>query len=295
MGTISGAKVVYGLSATGTPIGTALTGTLQVGTAGTATNLSTSDIAYSMRCILAGTGDALALGLSDQDTTGSTAWVAGTAQVETATAAGTITGSGNAEVIVTASGMIGSPKTISVAVLVDDTASDWAEKVRTALAADTDVAAKFDVSGSTTSIVLTRKATSSYTVPGGTLSLYAANDATLNISLDNDTCTGITTAATSANTTAGVVSDGAKIYDADGNDFEGVAMSTMSYFDGFLLENLGSYQINAAGTSNDVFSVAAGSRILIAGNGTTGIALESDYTFTAGGGPCDLQITVLGR
>lgn len=114
-----------------------------------------------------------------------------TAQVETATAAGSITGSGDATVIVTAAGMSGTPKTISVAVLNGDAAADWAAKVRAALTADTAVAALFTVSGATDKIILTRKTP-------------AANDTSLNISLDNGTCTGITTAGTSANTTAGV-------------------------------------------------------------------------------------------
>lgn len=117
-----------------------------------------------------------------------------TAQVETATAAGTITGSGNATVIVTADGMTGSPKTFDVAVANNDTAAQWAAKVRAVLGADADVLALFTVGGSSATIVLTRKTP-------------AANDATLNISLDNGTCTGITTAASSANTTAGVPYD----------------------------------------------------------------------------------------
>lgn len=115
----------------------------------------------------------------------------GTAQIETATAAGTITGNGDATVIVTAAGVTGSPITVPVAVLNTDTASAWATKVRTALGLNAAITALYTVGGSTTSITLTR------TIP-------AANDATLNISLDNGTCTGITTALTSANTTAGV-------------------------------------------------------------------------------------------
>ena len=134
-----------------------------------------------------------ATGMTGTSSANTTAGVAPVAQVETATAAGSITGSGNATVIVTAAGMTGSPKTISVAVLNGDTAAQWADKVRIALAADSAVAALFTVSGSTTAIVLTR------TSPAG-----VSNDGTLNISLDNGTCTGITTAATSANTTAGV-------------------------------------------------------------------------------------------
>jgi hypothetical protein len=116
------------------------------------------------------------------------------AQVETATAVGTITGSGNAAVVVTAAGMTGSPKTLNVAVLENDTAATWAGKVRTALGLDAAVTALFAVSGSGAEIILTKL-------------LPAANDATLNISLDNGTCTGITTAATSADTAAGVPYD----------------------------------------------------------------------------------------
>lgn len=113
------------------------------------------------------------------------------AQVETATAAGTITGSGNASVVVTAAGMTNSPKTLTVAVLENDTAAAWADKVRDALSEDEDVSAMFTVSGSDASIILTAKTP-------------AANDTSLNIALDNGNCTGITTAASSANTTAGV-------------------------------------------------------------------------------------------
>jgi hypothetical protein len=114
-------------------------------------------------------------------------------QVETATVAGTIGagGAGNATVIVTAAGMTNSPKTVSVAVANNDTAAQVAGKIRTALGLDADVSAFFTVGGSTTAVILTAKAA-------------AANDATMNIDVDNGTCTGLTTAHTSANTTPGV-------------------------------------------------------------------------------------------
>lgn len=120
-------------------------------------------------------------------------------QVETTTAVGTITGAGNATVVVTALGMSGSPKTVSVAVANADTAATWAGKVRTALAADTSVNTFFVVSGSGTSIVLTAINA-------------AANDLTMNVSLANGTCTGITAAPNSANTTAGVAPRGGTAY-----------------------------------------------------------------------------------
>ncbi|HEU4341002.1 MAG TPA: hypothetical protein VFU31_05475 [Candidatus Binatia bacterium] len=113
-----------------------------------------------------------------------------TKQVETATVVGTITGTGNASVTVTARGMNGSPKTISVAVTSGDTASLVGAAIRLALATDADVAALFLTGGSGANITLT-----SHT--------YAANDSTLNIAIANGTCTGLTAAPTSTNTTAG--------------------------------------------------------------------------------------------
>jgi hypothetical protein len=167
------------------------------------------------------------------------------AQVETATAAGTITGNGNAAVVVTAAGMTGSPKTINVAVLNNDTAAQWAVKVRAALALDADVTALFDVSGATTAIILTRK-------------INAANDATLNIALDNGTCTGITTAATSANTTAGVGYDTVSI--GVGNKFgmpqiiSKSAFLTIKLFDGST--DAGTLAVDADEVEKNLYTIA---------------------------------------
>ena len=111
-------------------------------------------------------------------------------QVETATVVGTITLTGNATVTVTANGMANSPKAISVAVTNLDTASIVGGLIRTALAFDTDVAALFLISGSGADVVLTKH-------------IAVANDSTLNIAIANGTCTGLTAAPTSTNTTAG--------------------------------------------------------------------------------------------
>src|SRR5215207_850116 len=109
-----------------------------------------------------------------------------TRQVET----GTVTGTGNASVTVTALGMTGSPKTISVAVTNGDTAAIAAGLIRTALAFDVDVAALFLVSGAGADVVLTKH-------------VAAANDSTVNIAVTNDTSAGLTPALTSVDTTAG--------------------------------------------------------------------------------------------
>lgn len=118
----------------------------------------------------------------------------GVLQVETAVVVGTITTAGNMEVIVTAAGMTGSPKTINVAVAEDDDASAVASKICAALAADEDVSAMFTIGGSGANVVLTAIKS-------------AANDATLNIAVDNGTAAGLTPDATSNNTTSGVRGD----------------------------------------------------------------------------------------
>lgn len=131
-----------------------------------------------------------------------------TAATSANTTAGSVT-SLTAAVVVTGAAITGSPITLSVPVTNGDTAATWAGKVRTAIAANTAIAAAFTVSGSTTSIVMTAKTA-------------AANDASLNISLDNGNSTGISTATSSTNTTAGVAGTGAKsvrIWGVDANGF----------------------------------------------------------------------------
>lgn len=113
-------------------------------------------------------------------------------QVKTLTVLGSVTGNGNATVIVTAAGMPNSAKTISVAVANGNSASDVAGKVRIALNNDADVKGFFTISGSGADVVLTAK-------------IAQANDATMNISIANGTCTGLTAVPTATSTTAGAV------------------------------------------------------------------------------------------
>ena len=109
-----------------------------------------------------------------------------------ATAAGTIVGAGNAKVVVTDAKLTGSPITVSVAVASADTPASWAAKVVTALQANTTISAGYSAGVNGASIILT-SLTSDIT------------DTTLNLSLANDTCTGIIEAPTSVATLSGVV------------------------------------------------------------------------------------------
>lgn len=290
--TLTQAQAILGLRAFGTPTGTNISNDVQIGVAPTTVAFTQAEVAYSVGCVIVGTD--FVIDLSDGDTTGSTAWTAGTQQVETATAVGTITASGDAEVIVTASGMTGSPKTILVAVENGDTASVWAGKVRTALAADTAVSELFDVSGTTTSIILTRKPSKTYAVGATSLPIRVANDATLNISLDNGTCTGITTAATSANTTAGVATAGAYLFDGDGKDFEGVTIPTIGGIKGILVQSLDSSdsEISITGMQYSVSQLNSGSSILM--SGTINSDLVSDSLTIEATTSAYVTVTVIG-
>lgn len=116
------------------------------------------------------------------------------AQVETATAAGTVTLAGDASVIVTCTGMTGTPKTFAVAVAGNDDASAIAGKIRAVLAVDAAVTALFNVTGATDKIILTRK-------------VVAANITNLNIAIATGTATGVTAAPASENTVPGVAYD----------------------------------------------------------------------------------------
>ena len=93
------------------------------------------------------------------------------------------TTAGNATFTVTAAGMTGSPKAISVAVALNDSAAVVAQKAREALAADSAVTAKFSVGGYGAIVELTALTA-------------AANDSTLNIVIANGTCAGLTAAPT---------------------------------------------------------------------------------------------------
>ena len=118
------------------------------------------------------------------------AFAAGRPQIETGTVAGTISGAGDVLVTVTATGLIGSPIAVNVAVLVGDSAAVVAEKIRVALAAHPLIGTFFDVAGTGDQVILTTK-------------VNAANDAMMNIATATGTATGLTAAPTSANTAAG--------------------------------------------------------------------------------------------
>jgi hypothetical protein len=287
--TITNARAIFGLFANATPtrvnVGTQQT----IGEQVSQVPYTATKSAFSVGFTIAH-GSSAVVDLADNDTSASDAWVAGVAQVETATAAGTITGSGNASVVVTAAGMTGSPKTISVPVLNGDTASVWAGKVRNAIAADSAVSALFTIGGTTTAIQATRKPTA--TVNG--INFFPGDDATLNISLDNGTCTGITTAATSSNTTAGVLTEGVIVDSGGTEDFEGNTITPMTKINGVLMQVVSGTDVEITSTGGMINSdpLTAGSNILL-DFGNTGRNPDV-LTIDATTNPAQVVITAVG-
>jgi hypothetical protein len=278
-------KATTGLTSKVIPSSTNVVGTVQIG-ANPETNTLTATVAYSLQAFFSASGNVLSLNHLTGVTTGSTAYVAGSAQTITATATGTVTTAGNATVVVTSAGMAGSPKTISVAVALSDTPTLWAAKVRTALTADTAVGGRFTVSGSTTAIILTRKPSSILTLGDITHHVHPATDATLALTLANGTSVGIT--STSGTAVAGVATTGVLIYDGDGKDFEGTTIPTMTSIAGELFKTLGSPFV-VDGNVDDLFTIGTNGNTMF----VPGLA-ETTYTFTPTG-PSAIQITVFGN
>ena len=205
------------LSGTGKMTRSGVTGDVEIGARNARVNYSNATERIYTRRLRIFSAVTASLTCAFGGGTVATAYTGPTAQIETATAAGTVTVAGNASVVVTGGGLA-SPVTLAVPVAASDTASMWAAKVRAALAANATIAALMTVGGSTTAITLTR-----------IVDDYGyANDATMNIALATGTATGITTAATSANTLGGATATGAKWDDPTGVDGEGLALDSNS-------------------------------------------------------------------
>jgi hypothetical protein len=141
--------------------------------------------------------------------------------------------------------------------------------------------------------VLTRKATSTYTVNGTSVPIRPATDATLNIAIANGTCTGITTAATSTGTTAGVATAGAYCPDLDGTDFEGESVGVTGTISAIHIKNdstsstlatlnVSTYLANFAIPAAGIFQIG-------------GFSLEDDLTLSpsaTGDQSCLITVTI---
>ncbi len=244
--TLSGTEVRFGMLATADPSAVNVSGSQSIGTSARALAYTDAPtVAYSLAMLIQD-GDTLSLNLSTGAVTGT---VAGTNQVETATivAAAGATTAGNLNVTVTSALVTGSPLLVPVALLLtDDTAAKVATKVRAALTATAAITAHYTVGGTSADYSLTAIE-------------KAANDSTLNLAHANGTSAGITTAATSTNTTAGVGTSRAYKFTGvtwDATDYEGRALPTMTKVHSILIRSdstTGTVEI-ADGTNTNIFT-----------------------------------------
>jgi len=280
---ISSALTNNGTSFTASPASSLTTGRVTVGTSAAQQSFATADIGYAISARLTTSSTTATLDVQTGVCTGSAAFVAGVAQVETATvvAAAGATSSGNCIVTVTGSTLTGSPLAVTIPLT---TSANTAALVATALAsglnANAAIAAKYSVASSGADIVLTVKADANGN--------YLANDGTLNIAIPSGL--GITAAPTSADTTAGVVSSGVQVLDGDGKDFEGVTLPSMARI----------YALEINVTSGSA-SATNGTQVLTLPckiwntSGITGSMLTADLVITATSAGTNLTIVAIGK
>ena len=280
---IASALTNNGTSFTASPASSLTTGRVTVGTSAAQQSFATADIGYAISSRLTTSSTTATLDVQTGVCTGSAAFVAGVAQVETATvvAAAGATSSGNCIVTVTGSTLTGSPLAVTIPLTTSaNTATLVASALASGLNANTAIAAKYSVASSGADIILTVKADANGN--------YLANDGTLNIAIPGGL--GITAASTSTDTTAGVVSSGVQVLDGDGKDFEGVTLPSMARI--YALEiNVTS---GSATASNGTQVLPLPCKIWNT-SGFTGSMLTADLVITATSAGTNLTITALGK
>jgi hypothetical protein len=280
---IASALTNNGTSFTASPASSLTTGRVTVGTSAAQQSFATADIGYAISARLTTSSTTATLDVQTGVCTGSAAFVAGVAQVETATvvAAAGATSSGNCIVTVTGSTLTGSPLAVTIPLTTSaNTATLVASALASGLNANAAIAAKYSVASSGADIVLTVKADANGN--------YLANDGTLNIAIPSGL--GITAASTSTDTTAGVVSSGVQVLDGDGKDFEGVTLPSMARI----------YALEINVTSGSA-SATNGTQVLTLPckiwntSGITGSMLTADLVITATSAGTNITITALGK
>lgn len=280
---IASALTNNGTSFTASPASSLTTGRVTVGTSAAQQSFTTADIGYAISARLTTSSTTATLDVQTGVCTGSAAFVAGVAQVETATvvAAAGATSGGNCIVTVTGSTLTGSPLAVTIPLTTSaNTATLVASALAAGLNANTAIAAKYSVASSGADIILTVKADANGN--------YLADDGTLNIAIPGGL--GITAAPTSADTTAGVVSSGVQVLDGDGKDFEGVTLPSMARI--YALEiNVTS---GSATATNGTQVLPLPCKIWNT-SGITGSMLTADLVITATSAGTNLTITALGK
>jgi hypothetical protein len=204
----------------------------------------------------------------------------GVKQVESINCDGSATADGNLTITLTSSVVTGSPIALTVPILNGDTTSVWCQKIVDALNANIEIRKRFTISASGANVLLTAKRA-------------AANDSTLNLSIQNGTPSpGIVEDTTSTNVTAGVaptLKNYLTIYDAIaqvGTSHRGATVSLSASITGRTTEPPANLSI----TGGIFNSYQQGSTVYgyhlfnESGTFTTQKSLAVDYLIVGGGG-----------
>jgi len=284
---ISAAQTITGSNCQGQATSALVTGIVQIGASQTAVQFPTADIGYAIGVEIVESGGYVTIDLQTGIATPSAAYVAGTAQVETATvvAASGCTSNGNCSMTFTSTAVTGSPVTVVVALTtVLTTATLVAAALAAGLAANAAIAAQWTVTSSGADIIATRVSDAN--------GYKYANEATSAMNIAIPSGLGLTAAPTSANTTPGVVSSGVNITDGDGKDFEGVTLVSMARMYGL--------EVNVTSGTADLES---GSAVVVCplpvkfwnSSGITSTFLTGDLILTSSAAATNLTVTVIGK
>jgi hypothetical protein len=284
MATISDVRANYGLRAVGTTTYPTGSGAVSLGIENQTVRLTDADVFYAIQALVVGSASDLVINTSTGAKTDSTAWTAGSAQVETATvvAASGATSNGNLAVVVSSTSVTGTPLTVNIPLTTaaHTTAALIAQAIVDGLNANAAVSAAFTATRSTAAVVLTRKPTGTYTVGSASVPVYLVGDAS---EFTIPTALGVTgaTSTTGAGAAAGVASAGCYVV-GDGEDFEGNALVAIAgnEIQGLLIKTDAYITISTAATITD-YPLAGGNQLLILGDTIPTDTLTIEPTDTA--------------
>ena len=282
---ISAAQTITGSNCQGQATSALVSGINQIGASQTAVQFPTADIGYAIGIEFVASGGTATIDLQSGVATGSAAYVAGTAQVETATvvAASGATSNGNCSLTFTSAAVTGSPLTVVVALTTaSNTSTLVAAALAAGLAANTAIAAVWTVTSSAADIIMTRKSDAN--------GYKYANEANTNLAIPAGL--GITAAPTSTTLPSGVVSSGVNVTDGDGKDFEGVTLVSMARMYGLEINVTSGAATAANSTASEAYKLPAK---FWNSNGITGTTITGDLVLTSTAAATNLTVTVIGK
>ena len=284
---LSNVRFTQGLTAVATPTTPTAASKQNLGLTSSGTLPSTTS--YAIEALMVGASPVFTLAPISGIVSSATIWVAGNAEVETATivAAAGCTTNGTMTLLVTSAGMAGSPLSVVVPLTTTThtTAALIAAAARTALTANATIAARFTVGGTSTAVSLTRKPLTTHVVSTISVPVHGATDGTLNINIPGGL--GITAAASSANTIVGIATSGVYAV-GSGKDFEGGTLPFLSAIHGlFMMSASGSVSMSGVGGS-----ITAGGSLNFAA--PLGGISASSFTVTGVAVPVKVSIVVSG-